>query len=166
MYFYYQKNFSGEWTPRISADYPGKKVEGPTPERRGVRKLEERDLGLSLHRLSLRYPLEPEQQQQAESATEAGEECPSPSHPVPYLEKGEDSDRRLPLEELKERWADAMMKVPMNSEWEHANGGVYTAVGCALREGDCIPLILYHKGDGILWARPLQDFLSRFSALP
>lgn len=48
------------------------------------------------------------------------------------------------------------------SIWQHVKGGIYTVVLVAIREEDLTPFVVYRNGDGIVWVRPLTEFLERF----
>lgn len=62
-------------------------------------------------------------------------------------------------EKVRELLAKAQQLVPVGSRWRHYKGGEYTAIGVAIRESDEEPVVVYESPDGLVWTRPLGEWL-------
>lgn len=50
--------------------------------------------------------------------------------------------------------------------YRHKNGSEYLVMMIALREEDLVPLVIYHGTGGVIFARPLSEFLDgRFTRI-
>jgi hypothetical protein len=154
-FFYWRRNPFGDWSACKADQRPAKPAEGSAPVVVGVRELTPEEQALPLVTLMRRYPRD-EAQRAAETPGEGQEAPPAPEAPA---ETG-----RLSHDALRARMADALAETPPQSTWQHAGGTIYTVAAVALREGDCEPLVLYHK-DGVAWARPMPEFKRRFTRI-
>ena len=47
--------------------------------------------------------------------------------------------------------------------WRHkGSGGVYSVIGTGYRENDLAHVVVYQNATGVLWVRPLGDFVRKF----
>ncbi len=71
---------------------------------------------------------------------------------------------RLNKIELAARLENARQQTPVDSEWRHVHGAEVIVMNHALEERELVPLVIYrHFNDTLAFARPIEEFLERFS---
>lgn len=74
---------------------------------------------------------------------------------------------RATLEELAALLQEAEKETPVGSEWKHYKGGTpYTVTGHVITERDDSVAVLYQNEEGIVFSRPLSEFLEKVGDQP